>query len=290
MRKSKLTEQQMVRIVRETDKTPVSEVAKNVHRKFWKAAVTTKDEAAREARLRIPALFKLEESWADLAPKQRHDRRQRALRAIVDDFFAWADKLSLREDVAKESLLRTLDEKYRNPRAILELRKPIAEKLGALSREANSEGDERRERLRRTEEDCRPRPLHQPARPVRVRRKALVDLEAHAKTERAAIDALVKRAAKPVELPSPDVVLRKLVAFRKGRRTGARSRATPDVLRAGTASPRAAARRALPREERLLPDAGLPVRPRTDRLTTPTKDAGPQPGGMWSSWSCAGRI
>ena len=63
----------------------------HARRKFWEAAVTTKDEAAREALLRIRALFKLEESWAGLAPKQRHDRRQRASRAIVDDFFAWTD-------------------------------------------------------------------------------------------------------------------------------------------------------------------------------------------------------
>lgn len=74
------------------DEKPPDEVGcwSHARRKFWEAAVTTKDEAAREALLRIRALFKLEEAWADLAPKQRHDRRQRASRAIVDDFFAWA--------------------------------------------------------------------------------------------------------------------------------------------------------------------------------------------------------
>lgn len=60
-------------------------------RKFWEAAITTKDPAAREALLRIRVLFKLEEDWADLAPKQRHDRRQRVSRPMLDDFFAWAE-------------------------------------------------------------------------------------------------------------------------------------------------------------------------------------------------------
>jgi hypothetical protein len=74
------------------DDKPPDEVGcwSHARRKFWEAAVTTKDEAAREALLRIRALFKLEEGWTDLAPKQRHERRQRASRAIIDDFFAWA--------------------------------------------------------------------------------------------------------------------------------------------------------------------------------------------------------
>lgn len=77
------------------DEKPPDEVGcwSHARRKFWEAAVTTKDEAAREALIRIRTLFKLEESWADLAPKQRHDRRQRVSRAIVEDFFAWATGL-----------------------------------------------------------------------------------------------------------------------------------------------------------------------------------------------------
>jgi transposase len=75
-----------------TDKPP-DEVAcwSHARRKFWEAAITTKDAAAREAVLRIHALFELEESWRDLAPKQRHDRRQLASRPMLDDFFAWAE-------------------------------------------------------------------------------------------------------------------------------------------------------------------------------------------------------
>jgi transposase len=62
----------------------------HARRKFWEAAVTTKDASAREALLRIRALFKLEESWAGLAPKQRHERRQRISRAMLEDLFTWA--------------------------------------------------------------------------------------------------------------------------------------------------------------------------------------------------------
>jgi transposase len=76
----------------ETDKPP-DEVGcwSHARRKFWEAAVTTKDPASREALLRVHALFELEEGWRDLAPRQRHERRQLASRPMLDDFFAWAD-------------------------------------------------------------------------------------------------------------------------------------------------------------------------------------------------------
>jgi transposase len=78
--------------VDESDKPP-DEVGcwSHARRKFWEAAVTTKDAVAREAVLRIHALFELEERWRDLAPKQRHERRQLASRPMLDDFFVWAD-------------------------------------------------------------------------------------------------------------------------------------------------------------------------------------------------------
>jgi transposase len=72
---------------------PPDEVAcwSHARRHMWEAAVTVKDAAAREALLRIRALFKLEQSWADLPPKQRHERRQRVCRPMLDDFFAWVN-------------------------------------------------------------------------------------------------------------------------------------------------------------------------------------------------------
>ncbi len=59
-------------------------------RRFWEAAIAAKSPAAREALLRLRAIFKLEEEWADLAPQQRHERRQLVVRPMLDDFFAWA--------------------------------------------------------------------------------------------------------------------------------------------------------------------------------------------------------
>jgi transposase len=59
-------------------------------RRAWEAAVVAKDPAAREALLRMRALFELEAQWADLAPASRHARRQLASRPLVDDFFTWA--------------------------------------------------------------------------------------------------------------------------------------------------------------------------------------------------------
>ena len=75
------------------DEKPPDEVAcwSHARRRLWEAAVTVQDPAAREGLLRVRALFKLEEGWASLAPKQRYDRRQRASRPMLDDFFAWAE-------------------------------------------------------------------------------------------------------------------------------------------------------------------------------------------------------
>jgi transposase len=72
---------------------PPDEVAcwSHARRRMWEAAVTMHDPAAREGLLRIRALFKLEEEWSTLAPKQRHERRQRVSRPMLDDFFAWAE-------------------------------------------------------------------------------------------------------------------------------------------------------------------------------------------------------
>ena len=83
----------------EADKPP-DEVGCWAHarRKFWEAAVTTKEPPAREALLRIRTLFQLEEEWASLAPTQRHARRQRVVRPMLDDFFAWAEGVFERLD------------------------------------------------------------------------------------------------------------------------------------------------------------------------------------------------
>lgn len=61
----------------------------HARRKAWEAAVVAKDPAAREALLRMHALFELEDTWAELAPAQRHARRQLVSRPLVDDFLTW---------------------------------------------------------------------------------------------------------------------------------------------------------------------------------------------------------
>src|SRR5690606_34119461 len=75
------------------DDKPPDEVGcwSHARRRFWEAATAAKDDASREALLRIRALFELEEQWAKLAPQQRHERRQIASRRVVDDLFAWAE-------------------------------------------------------------------------------------------------------------------------------------------------------------------------------------------------------
>jgi transposase len=62
----------------------------HARRKFWEAAVATKDPPAREALLRVRVLFQHEHGWASLSPQRRHARRQLALRPLVEDFLAWA--------------------------------------------------------------------------------------------------------------------------------------------------------------------------------------------------------
>jgi len=72
------------------DKAP-SEVGCWAHcrRRFWEAATITKDVAAREGVLRLRVLFDRDAEWADLPPRKRHELRQKVLRPLVDDFFAW---------------------------------------------------------------------------------------------------------------------------------------------------------------------------------------------------------
>ncbi len=62
----------------------------HARRRFFAAATVAKDAASREALLRLHMLFRLEETWLKLAPSQRHERRQREARPMLDDFFAWA--------------------------------------------------------------------------------------------------------------------------------------------------------------------------------------------------------
>ena len=74
-----------------SDDPPPLEVGcwSHCRRKAWEAAVVAKDPAAREALLRMRKLFDLEEQWSDLAPANRHARRQLVSRPLVDELFEW---------------------------------------------------------------------------------------------------------------------------------------------------------------------------------------------------------
>lgn len=62
----------------------------HARRKFWEAAVSTKDAEAQQALMRIREWFKAEEAWTDLPPSTRHAQRQRVTRPRLEAFFAWA--------------------------------------------------------------------------------------------------------------------------------------------------------------------------------------------------------
>jgi transposase len=63
----------------------------HARRKFYEAAITTKDPRAMQALLRIRMLFEKEAEWQKLAPEQRGILRRSVLTPWLDDFFAWAE-------------------------------------------------------------------------------------------------------------------------------------------------------------------------------------------------------
>jgi transposase len=71
---------------------PPSEVGCWAHarRKFYAAAIATKDPNAMQALLRIRMLFQKEDEWRGLAPQQRTALRKSVLGPWLLDFFNWA--------------------------------------------------------------------------------------------------------------------------------------------------------------------------------------------------------
>jgi site-specific DNA recombinase len=122
------------------------------------------------------------------------------------------NKLSLREDVARTRILGALHERLTGPEAIRQLRKRIAQGLAKMSSSANSELATLHARLGRTEER-----VHGLIAFIAdgdssdYIRKTLQDLEAQAKSDKAAMAALKATAAKPIPLPRvQDIVNRAL--------------------------------------------------------------------------------
>lgn len=64
----------------------------HARRKFWEAAITTKDVPAREALARIARIFDLDRSWKKRPHVEIKDLREQHLRPHVDAFFTFADE------------------------------------------------------------------------------------------------------------------------------------------------------------------------------------------------------
>ena len=122
------------------------------------------------------------------------------------------NRLSLREETAKERIFDALREALFTPDAIAYMRKRIAESLGERARTATSEIRQRTERLARVEERVRHlvefvasgEARGDAAKPVR---DALADAQAQAAVERAAIKSLRAESLVPVIMPTPADVL-----------------------------------------------------------------------------------
>lgn len=120
------------------------------------------------------------------------------------------NKLTVREDVARSSVLGALSTRLLSPEGISFLREQIAIALGGQGRSNNTELDERRKRLDRHE--ARIASLVQfiaDGDPSDYVRASLKDFEQQARAEKAAIRDLEAVVSKPVRLPTPDEILRR---------------------------------------------------------------------------------
>lgn len=118
------------------------------------------------------------------------------------------------EAEVRGSVLELLRDELLSPAAARATRAAIAEELGRARRALDGDRGERRARLARTEQRIRGLVtfLADGDRSVYVV-DALRDLEAQARSEKAALAELERRASIPLELPSPDFVLERLRAL-----------------------------------------------------------------------------
>lgn len=118
-----------------------------------------------------------------------------------------SNDVSFRDDAARPAILGAIRERLGRPEAVAYAQKRIAAKLGAAGREVDGDLVERRGRLARHEERIRGLVnfIADGDRSDAVV-SALLDLEASAKSERAAITEIEQRARQPVNLPSVERV------------------------------------------------------------------------------------
>lgn len=122
--------------------------------------------------------------------------------------------LSVREEVARRRVLDALRERLGGAEGLAYVRRRIAEGLGEIQRGATADLAERRGRLARTEERIKGLVtfIADGDRSEYVV-TTLRDLEAQARTEKAAIAELESRADSPIKLPTPDEVLQRVFDF-----------------------------------------------------------------------------
>lgn len=118
---------------------------------------------------------------------------------------------SVREDVTRRRIIEEVRTLLTRPEGIALARKEIAEQLGSFARGMNAAIDEHRKRLARTEERIRGLIafIADGDRSEYVV-STLKDLEAQAKADKAAIDALEREAGAPIRLPTPDEILQEV--------------------------------------------------------------------------------
>ncbi len=121
------------------------------------------------------------------------------------------NRLSVREEIARERILAAIKSKLTSPDGLAYARKRIVERLRGASKLANAELTERRQRLTRTDQRIRGlvRFIADGDRSEAVV-SGLRDLEAQARTEREGIAAIERDAGKPIELPNIDKIVARM--------------------------------------------------------------------------------
>jgi site-specific DNA recombinase len=126
-----------------------------------------------------------------------------------------SNRLSVREPLTRARILEAVGEALATPKAIAYVRQRLAERAGALSRDAGREIGERAARLERTEERIRGIITMQAdgdRSPMVAQMRA--DLEVQAEQERAAIADLRALAAAPIRLPPVDLLTERVFELR----------------------------------------------------------------------------
>lgn len=90
----------------------------HARRGFWECAVTSKEADAKQMLLRIARLFEEDEKWKDLAPDDRRKARDRVLRPMLDDLFAWAKEREPIHEPTRSRLARAFGYLRRHEEAL----------------------------------------------------------------------------------------------------------------------------------------------------------------------------